>query len=467
MLNVIHVADTLISELDAIARALPPGAAGTSRAERGAAPEEAVDWPTMLSLLRTVRAEADGGYRVCESQLLLKSIVSGTHISSPSDFTAGGLYDELGLRSHARVETDAAGAAATTPISADRPVLLMILQEVVHNALRHGQLDAPVTVCTSLHTRPSVRDGSAQPRSPRQGSGSGVAPPAPPAASAELHIAVRNAPGAKHEQLLERFPVGTDLLQAGAFSPATMHREGLGSSASTFCGLLDLRLCAGVLGAHASLLLAADHVAFELAGPVGVVPPAASPSSVIDNEGRGGAPSSSPDTSPTPTEEWPAAGGQPLIFVCADDDEIGRLMAQATTARLGADPTLSLVLGATHAEVAGLADAVCAMARHFGDARVVVTLDQHMVYEQGAILGAEVCAEMRARGFGGVVAIITANDDEEAAHTYRAAGADVVSGKAPEKLKRLPVELMRAHRARFMAGPATPQWSPHIRLKAE
>ena len=37
MLNVIHVADTLISELDAIARALPPGAAGTSRGGQGRA----------------------------------------------------------------------------------------------------------------------------------------------------------------------------------------------------------------------------------------------------------------------------------------------------------------------------------------------------------------------------------------------------------------------------------------------
>jgi len=37
-----------------------------------------------------------------------------------------------------------------------------------------------------------------------------------------------------------------------------------------------------------------------------------------------------------------------------------------------------------------------------------------------------------------VIAIISANDDEEAAHAYLAAGADVASGETPETLEHSP-----------------------------
>ena len=49
----------------------------------------------MLSLLRTVRAEAASGFQICESQLLLKSIVGGKYVPSLSVFTLAALYEEL------------------------------------------------------------------------------------------------------------------------------------------------------------------------------------------------------------------------------------------------------------------------------------------------------------------------------------------------------------------------------------
>ena len=39
---------------------------------------------------------------------------------------------------------------------------------------------------------------------------------------------------------------------------------------------------------------------------------------------------------PSVADERRAAGAEPLIFVCADDDEIGRMMVQATLDRMGA-----------------------------------------------------------------------------------------------------------------------------------
>ena len=64
MLNVVHVADTLIRQLEAHRPSPAPNPASTPSPNQPEPAEAAVDWHSMLSLLRTVRAEAASGFQV-------------------------------------------------------------------------------------------------------------------------------------------------------------------------------------------------------------------------------------------------------------------------------------------------------------------------------------------------------------------------------------------------------------------
>ena len=94
----------------------------------------------------------------------------------------------------------------------------MLLQEVVHNAIHHGRADGDVTIRHRLDAPPSGGGGSGggSGGGGGVGGGGGGGEGGDEGRSAQLHISIRNAPGAKHAQLLAHFPPGTDLLDPGA-----------------------------------------------------------------------------------------------------------------------------------------------------------------------------------------------------------------------------------------------------------
>ena len=158
-----------------------------------------------------------------------------------------------------------------------------------------------------------------------------------------------------------------------------------------------------------------------------------SPPSVIPEQG-----------SPTPVLP------EDLVFVCADDDMVGRMIAENTLEKVKANQMLSIVLGKTFGEVAGLVRAVEQMAAGLGHERLVVQLDQYMEYDEGTVLGTDLCRQLRKQAkFNGVVVIVSANDDADSMADYIDAGADLGSGKTLESLKVLPGKLARAYDKRF------------------
>ena len=89
------------------------------------------------------------------------------------------------------------------------------------------------------------------------------------------------------------------------------------------------------------------------------------------------------------------------------------------------------------------------LAAEHGDSRVIVQLDQFMEYHgRGMVLGTDLCVQMRELGFGGIISIISANDDEEAERHYRQSGADLSCSKI--HMDELPGRLAEAHCARFV-----------------
>ena len=73
-----------------------------------------------------------------------------------------------------------------------------------------------------------------------------------------------------------------------------------------------------------------------------------------------------------------------------------------------------------------------------------------MDFDEGRVLGSDLCTELRERiGFGGLIVIVSANDDAESEEVYFRAGADLASGKLLERINALPGRLAEAHSRRF------------------
>ena len=143
-----------------------------------------------------------------------------------------------------------------------------------------------------------------------------------------------------------------------------------------------------------------------------------------------------------------------LAIICCDDDDIPRIFASTLLASAAADEGESLILGETYEEVAGLVDRVLEMAARLGDERVLCILDQNLDrYDQGAFTGTEIARQLRARGFGGLVVIQSANDELADQHAYVAAGADGSTGKGG--IKGLLGMLGRLHLSKFGAPPGS------------
>ena len=63
--------------------------------------------------------------------------------------------------------------------------------------------------------------------------------------------------------------------------------------------------------------------------------------------------------------------------------------------------------------------------------KLVVLIDMNLDYDEGGgtIYGTDICRELRAHGFLGMVVIVSANDEPEARAEYLDAGADGCFGK--------------------------------------
>jgi len=131
-----------------------------------------------------------------------------------------------------------------------------------------------------------------------------------------------------------------------------------------------------------------------------------------------------------------------LVFVCCDDDAMPRIFAQVLLDRAAADLDSSLILGETYEEVVGLVERVLEMAARLGEDRILCILDQNIDFDAGSITGTDLVGDLRARGFGGLLVIQSANDEAEDKRGYVAAGADGSIGKAvkggvPEMISHL------------------------------
>ena len=71
------------------------------------------------------------------------------------------------------------------------------------------------------------------------------------------------------------------------------------------------------------------------------------------------------------------------------------------------------------------------MAARLGDDRVLCIFDQNLDgFEAAPVTGTGLVRELRRRGFGGLLVIQSANDEQDDAQAYKAAGADGNIGKA-------------------------------------
>ena len=115
-------------------------------------------------------------------------------------------------------------------------------------------------------------------------------------------------------------------------------------------------------------------------------------------------------------EPEPVALPEGTVLVCADDDNISRMMLKKTIRLegLNADQIKSIVLGETLDEAQGLVQTVMDITAQVGDRKVICIFDQFMEYETETVLGTNATAELRGLGFQGVVLIRSANDEYSA-----------------------------------------------------
>ena len=89
------------------------------------------------------------------------------------------------------------------------------------------------------------------------------------------------------------------------------------------------------------------------------------------------------------------------------------------------------ILGESYEECRGLADTVLMEAQAYGDANVVCIFDQNMDrYSEGQVYGTDVTADLRSRGFNGLIFIRSANDTYADETAHRFAGANGTLSKS-------------------------------------
>jgi hypothetical protein len=106
-----------------------------------------------------------------------------------------------------------------------------------------------------------------------------------------------------------------------------------------------------------------------------------------------------------------------------------RLFSKKDLKSVNASPD-SIILGATFAEAKSSPARLLELANSHGHERVIGILDQNMdTYADGCVYGSDLCKELRAGGFRGVLCIRTANNPQYHDALYEA-GASLVVGKS-------------------------------------
>lgn len=399
-------------------------------------------------LLRSCRAGAVSGYHACKAQLLEGRLTTaqGAHRATPpsraSDldcFTVSTLLANIGCYSDPRFDTaPLPSVALSVKCYSDRNLIESILFNAAQNARVHGAPDAAVRVRCAL------------------------APPSTDGGLGELRISIENAAGPNHAKLRA---FGTDdLLLAGALDARLSNHIGCGCGQreSTFVGLSDMLFAADMLNppAQLRLLVLPDHVRFELECRLAVTTPMAEPHSPTKLTSLTARQDSERDPTPSPTSA-PYACSMPelpagLVFVMVDDDEIARIWAENLITACRGDVERSQILGASYEEALDVPQRLHALSEELGSQqRIVGIFDQNMNYDEGDVLGTDLCSRLRRDyAWEGVLFIQSANDSESDAAAYRRAGADGSFGKEIGSMKRAMTQLGCAISTRARSGSA-------------
>jgi hypothetical protein len=323
------------------------------------------------------------GVEKCKDFLVLKQVAAGDYVPIPEAIDLRHfLNDRWGKRVNLTIDVDEA-VPEWTMLSLQ--LIKIILSNATHNAAEHGQHGGPITL--------SVEVGVGN----------------------RLMFRLENEAGSKHDAALHLQGVhGKNMLMRSDGGPG-IDKSSIRSEMSTFLGVKEMKDAANAMNAQPSLMFypeteeVAAHVVFSLESEL------------------------VPGTKPIPRSD--AETGklrEDVIMICADDDAVPRMQCKGLAKKLNAQKNL-MVVGATYAEVAGLAKTVLRVAEEHGDENVVCIFDQNMdKYKEGRVLGTDVVSDLRAAGFSGLMFIRSANDDPESARFYRRAGANgVLSKTAP------------------------------------
>jgi len=386
----------------------------------------------VIGLLNMTLSESVTGYHMCRNAILQTSIESGDHTPMFEHFTLPQLFDDLGFTHHKRLDIQDGTVGAE--LRGDLQLLSCILFNAVHNALMHGGRHAPhVGIETQLQEIPG-EDGSF--------SLDGTMQRLP----VQLHLTVRNAAGANHDAL--RATGTDDLLAAAPTIASTLREQGAGAEGSTFLGLTEIYGATRMIvpRAEVHLWVRPDEVVFDLRMPLRIVIRLPQSEATVFV-----APSSSVDE--IPPELPPPVLPPGLIFVCCDDDDLPRIFAESVLLpKAQADMVASRIVGETYEDVTRVPDMVCELAERYGQDRVIGLFDQNLTsYHEGTIYGTGLCRELRQRGFGGCLAIQSANDEAAAEREYIAAGANGCLGKV---LRGGPDELLSRIAALYWSAQA-------------
>ena len=117
----------------------------------------------------------------------------------------------------------------------------------------------------------------------------------------------------------------------------------------------------------------------------------------------------------------------------------------------------SCILGSDVTEVRGVPALVERLAAVHGTQRIVVVLDQNLDFDESpeTIFGTDLCRELRAKGFDGLVAILSADDDSASQDKFIRSGANLTFGKSPEDQLIFPARLADAFHRLHPAAAAT------------
>ena len=407
-------------------------------AQRARARSEAED------LLRACWAGSVQGFHACKAALLHKSLKKKEYWSQKNEsldtFTPDALLSALGIDRDRRFAPQVPPGCPA--VRADRTLLEAILFNATQNAALHGAAQHPIAV------RCSVDEAGA---------------------TSTLTVEIENAAGPNHSKLLNHcFAVGVDDLFE-ADERRDLRSAGVGNRESTFLGLSDMKLAAGALHPPATLRLRVlpAQVRFELTCPVTIAAaappdadadapdPAAAFGTLEGGVARRASHERTSNTSSASAYTEPARPTEGLTFVVADDDDIARVVASQLIERCGGDRARSIVVGESRDEVAALPARVAALGREIGEASLVCIFDQNMNYPDGDVLGTDLCRELRAAGWRGVLLIQSANDSAADAAFYREAGADGTLGKSVSSVADTVAYLEELLRARTVTvGPS-------------